>query len=53
MTSTWKLTAHAPKPVVQAALLAHDLIDDWDYELVIAGREEAEDKPDDWVLEGW
>ena len=53
MTSTWKLTAHAPKPVVQAALLAHDLIDDWDYELVIAGREVAEDRPDDWVLEGW
>ncbi len=40
--TTWKLTAHAPKRVVQAALLAHDLIDDWDYELVIAGREEAE-----------
>ena len=53
MTTTWKLTAHAPKPVVQAALLAHDLIDDWDPELVIAGREEAEDRPDDWVLEGW
>ncbi len=51
--TTWKLTAHAPKPVVQAALLAHDLIDDWDYELVIAGREVAEDRPDDWVLEGW
>lgn len=53
MTTTWKLTAHAPKPVVQAALLAHDLIDDWDFELVIAGREVAEDRPDDWVLEGW
>jgi len=53
VTTTWKLTAHAPKPVVQAALLAHDLIDDWDPELVIAGREEAEDRPDDWVLEGW
>jgi ribosomal protein L11 methyltransferase len=39
--------------VVQAALLAHDDIDDWDYELVIAGREVAEDRPDDWVLEGW
>ena len=50
---TWKLSLHAPKLVVQAALLAHDLIDDWDYELVIAGREVAEDKPDDWVLEGW
>lgn len=53
MTTTWKLSAHAPKPVVQAALLAHDLIDDWDPELVIAGREVAEDRPDDWVLEGW
>lgn len=51
--TTWKLTAHAPKRTVQAALLAHDLIDDWDYELVIAGREEAENRPDDWVLEGW
>ncbi|MBU2588223.1 MAG: 50S ribosomal protein L11 methyltransferase [Alphaproteobacteria bacterium] len=50
---TWKLSAFAPKRKVQAALLAHDLIDDWDYELVIAGREEAENKPDDWVLEGW
>ena len=53
MSSTWKLTAYAPKRVVQAALLAHDLIDDWDYDLVIAGREVAEDQPDDWVLEGW
>ena len=52
MTS-WKLTAYAPKPVVQAALIAHDDIDDWDFDLVIAGRELAEDKPDDWVLEGW
>ena len=52
MTS-WKLTAHAPKPVVQAALLAHDEIDDWDFDLVIAGREVAEDRPQEWVLEGW
>lgn len=52
-STTWKLSAFAPKPVVQAALLAHDLIDEWDYELVIAGREVAEDRPDDWVLEGW
>ncbi len=51
--TTWKLSLHAPKSVVQAALLAHDLIDDWDHELVIAGREVAEDRPDDWVLEGW
>ncbi|HSJ77845.1 MAG TPA: 50S ribosomal protein L11 methyltransferase [Erythrobacter sp.] len=53
MSKTWKLSLFAPKPIVQAALLAHDEIDDWDADLVIAGREIAEDRPDDWVLEGW
>jgi ribosomal protein L11 methyltransferase len=53
VSTTWKLSLFATKPVVQAALLAHDRIDDWDYELVIAGREVAENQPDDWVLEGW
>lgn len=52
-STTWRLSLHAPKPVVQAALLAHDLVDDWDPELVIAGRELAEDRPEEWVLEGW
>ncbi|MFN3988934.1 MAG: 50S ribosomal protein L11 methyltransferase [Erythrobacter sp.] len=51
--TTWKLSLFAPKHVVQAALLAHDELEDWDPELVIAGREVAEDRPDDWVLEGW
>ncbi|WP_299192923.1 50S ribosomal protein L11 methyltransferase [uncultured Erythrobacter sp.] len=51
--TTWKLTAHAPKKVVQAALLAQDEIDDWDFDLVISGREISEDRPQDWVLEGW
>ena len=53
MATSWKLTAHAPKPVVQAALLAQDEIDDWDFDLVISGREISEDRPQDWVLEGW
>lgn len=53
MSTTWKLSLLAAKPTVQAALLAHDAIDDWDAELVIAGREIAENTPDDWVLEGW
>jgi len=52
-STTWKLSLFAPKQRVQAALLAHDLIDDWDPALVIAGREVAEDRPEDWVLEGW
>lgn len=51
--SAWKLSSEAPKKVVQAALLAHE--DAWDFpeELVVSGREIAEDKPDDWILEVW
>lgn len=51
--ATWKLTAHASKHAVHRALLVHDEIEGWDPELVIAGRELAEDRPGDWVLEGW
>ncbi|MGB3378689.1 50S ribosomal protein L11 methyltransferase [Allopontixanthobacter sediminis] len=50
---TWKLTAFAPKQTVQAALLAHDELEEWDPELVISGSEVAEDRPQDWVLEAW
>ncbi len=53
MSTSWKLSAFAPKKVVQAALLTHDELDDWDFDLVISGREIAEDRPQDWVLEGW
>ncbi|MFL0356406.1 50S ribosomal protein L11 methyltransferase [Erythrobacter sp. GH1-10] len=53
MSAGWKLSAFAPKRVVQAALLAHDEIEEWDYDLVISGSEIAEDRPNDWVLEGW
>jgi len=52
MTS-WKLTALAPRPVIEAALLAHEDAWDWDPEIVISGSEIAEDKPDDWPLEAW
>ncbi|WP_394727968.1 50S ribosomal protein L11 methyltransferase [Altererythrobacter sp. GH1-8] len=55
MTS-WKLIAFAPKPVVQAALLAHEMAEElgqWDAGIVLAGREVAEDRPQDWVLEAW
>ncbi|WP_255548150.1 50S ribosomal protein L11 methyltransferase [Erythrobacter ani] len=51
--SGWKLTAFASKADVQAALLAHDDIEDWDFDLVVSGREVAEDRPLEWVLEGW
>jgi len=53
LSDSWKLTAHASKRQVHAALLAHDEIEDWDAELVVAGRELSEDRPQDWVLEAW
>ncbi|MEM1051330.1 MAG: 50S ribosomal protein L11 methyltransferase [Pseudomonadota bacterium] len=53
LSTSWKLIAHAPKKTVQAALLAHDEIEDWDFNLVISGREISEDHPQEWVLEGW
>jgi len=50
---TWKLVARAPKAVVQAALAAHEAIDEWDPEIVLTGSEVAKDKPDKWVLEAY
>ncbi|PEQ11780.1 ribonucleotide-diphosphate reductase subunit beta [Novosphingobium sp. PC22D] len=50
---SWKISAHAPRAVVEAALLAHEDALDWDHDIVIAGSEIAEDRPDDWVLEAW
>ena len=53
MAVSWKLVAHAPKAVVQAALIAHDALEDWDPEIVVSGHELAEDKSDEWVFEAW
>lgn len=53
MSSSWKLSAFATKPVIQSALLAHEELEEWDPDLVISGSEIAEDKPQDWVLEAW
>ena len=49
----WKLVACAPREAVEAALLAHEDAPDWNCEIVIAGSEVAEDRPDDWRLEAW
>lgn len=49
----WKLAAFAPRQVVQAALVAHEDAFEWDPQIVIAGSEIAEDRPDDWQLEAW
>ncbi len=53
MSASWKLSAFGQKNVIQSALLVHDGREEWDAQLVISGREIAEDKPDDWVLEAW
>ena len=50
---SWKVTAFAPRSVIEAALLAHEDAFDWDAEIVLGGSEIAEDKPDDWRLEAW
>lgn len=53
MSRSWKMTALAPRAVVEAALVAHEDAFDWDAEMVLAGSEVAEDRPDDWRLEVW
>ena len=53
VSRTYKLTVLAPRPIIEAALLAHEDIADWDPEFVLAGTELAEDRPDDWKLEAW
>lgn len=51
--SSWKVTALAPRDVIEAALIAHEDAFDWDADMVLSGSEIAEDRPDDWRLEVW
>jgi ribosomal protein L11 methyltransferase len=53
MASSWKITAYAPRGVIEAALVAHEDAFDWDADMVLSGSEIAEDRPDDWRLEVW
>lgn len=48
---SWKLTATAPKAVIEAALVAQERAAHWDEDIGLAGFEIAEDKPDDWRLD--
>ncbi|MDB5724041.1 MAG: ribosomal protein methyltransferase [Novosphingobium sp.] len=50
---SWKLTALAPRPVIEAALVAHEDMDDWDHAIVLTGSEIAENRPEDWQLEAF
>ena len=49
----WKLVAHGPRAVIEAALVAHEDAPDWDDEIVLTGFEIADDRPQDWVLEAY
>lgn len=51
--NAWKLSGEGAKEVIQAALLAHDEAWDFPEEFVVSGREMAEDRPDDWIIEVW
>ncbi|MEO6093050.1 MAG: 50S ribosomal protein L11 methyltransferase [Novosphingobium sp.] len=53
MVRTWKITCEAPRARIEAALIAHEEAPNWDEEIVLAGSELAEDRPDDWRLEAW
>ena len=53
MSQSWKITVAGPRMLIEAALLAHEDVIEWDPEIVIAGSEVAEDRPDDWLLEAW
>ncbi|QYU68685.1 50S ribosomal protein L11 methyltransferase [Leptolyngbya sp. 15MV] len=53
MASSWKLTAFADKPTVQAALVAQEDAAEWDHEVVLTGFELADDQPDDWRLDAY
>ncbi len=53
MSASWKITLYAPRPVIEAALIAHEDAFDWDPDIVISGSEIAENRPEDWRLEAW
>ncbi len=50
---SWKITAHAPRRVIERALIRHEDAWDWDPEIVLCGGEVADDQPDDWRLEAY
>ena len=51
--NAWKVTLFAPRSVIHAALVAHEDAHDFDPDVVIAGSEIAEDKPEEWQFEAW
>ena len=52
-SESWKITAHAPRTVIEQALIRHEDAWDWDPEIVLCGGEVADDQPEDWRLEAY
>lgn len=52
MTS-WKMSALASKAAIEAAIAASESAPYWDSDIVLAGFEVREDKPDDWRLDAY
>ena len=50
---SWKVTAFASADIVLSALVAHEDALDWNADMVLAGSEIAEDKPEEWQMEVW
>jgi len=48
---SWKITVDGPRSVIEAALVAHEEAVDWDEAVILAGSEQAEDRPQDWRME--
>jgi ribosomal protein L11 methyltransferase len=53
MGRTWKVTCVARRAQIEAALVAHEEASGWETEIVLAGTELGEDRPEDWRLEAW
>jgi ribosomal protein L11 methyltransferase len=53
MSQSWKVTALAPRKIVEAALLAHEEALGWDPQIILSGSEIAEDRPEDWRLDAY
>ena len=53
MSDSWKITVFGDKPTIQAALVAQEDALGWDDEIVLAGFELADDRPNDWRLDAY
>ena len=53
MADSWKLTAFEAKAVIEAAMVAQEMASEWDFDIVLAGFEVAEDNPLEWQLDAY